>query len=44
MVIWAVWSCTGNPIDFLRIVSIYGYSMTVFIPTILLCALPSKFL
>jgi len=45
IIIYFIWKFTGElTITFLHVVSIYGYSMTIFIPMILLCALPSNYL
>ena len=44
-IIYFVWKFAGEmKISFLHIVSIYGYSMTIFIPMILLCTLPVNYL
>ncbi len=44
-IIYLVWKCTGvSSMDFFHIVSIYGYSLTVFIPTLILCAIPINLL
>ena len=44
-IIYFVWKFTGElTISYLHVVSIYGYSMTIFVPMILLCAIPYDFL
>ena len=44
-IIYFLWKCTGElTISYLHVVSIYGYSMTIFVPMIMLCAIPLNFL